>query len=549
MFDRKHATWVLGLVAAALVPLHSHAQTLAPEFADDYTITDLGSVPGLPTSYGGVTILPGDPDTLYIGGGANSAAGGLYRVPLVRDGNGRITGFGGPATLAAAAPYIDGGIAPDPGGLISYGQWPQNAYAQIDLAAGTIVNEIDLDPFGVAYSSSSVAFIPSGFPGAGGMRIASWSGGEFYDVDFSVGIGGIITIDAVTQVTASTLPGGPEGWTYVAAGSAQFPAPSMLVSEYSAGTVAAYEMDADGNPVIATRRVFLSGLSGTEGAALDPASGAFVFSTFGGGDRVVVVNGFEPPKVPAGTMTPGSLDFGNVTIGTQSPAQVLTVASTGTAPLEISNATLTGDAFVAITDCPAGAPGLAPGSSCAIEVSCAPSTLGAHAGTYLLATNAGTLTATLQCTGEAAPVAAATLTPGSLDFGDVTVGATSAVQVLTVTSTGAAPLQIDGGTLVGDAYVATSNCPNGMPLLVPGASCTIDVTCAPPSAGPQAGTYSVATSAGALSATLQCNGVSAGPGPGPAPTPAPVPLGAPWAIAVMALLFMLAGLRRRQASS
>jgi hypothetical protein len=648
MFDRNRAAWIVGIVAAALLPFHSHAQTLAPEFADDYAVTDLGSIQDLPPSYGGLFILPSQPDTLYIGGSANSAAGALYRVPLVRDGNDQITGFGGPATLAAPAPYIDGGITPDPGGLISYGQWPQNAYAQIDLATGTIVNQIDLDPFGVASSSSSVAFIPSGFPGAGGMRIASWSGGEFYEVDFSVGSGGIITIDAVTQVAGSTLPGGPEGWTYVAAGSPQFPAASMLVSGYSAGNVAAYEVDAEGNPVIGSRRVFLSGLSGAEGAALDPASGAFVFSTFGAGNRVIVVNGFVPPPVPAGTLMPGHLDFGDVTVGATSAAQILTLSSTGTAPLEIANATLAGVAYVANSDCPAGAPGLAPDASCTIEITCAPVAAAPQAGSYSLATNAGAFGSTLQCNGVAAPVAAGTLTPANLDFGDVTVGATSATQiltlastgtasleiadlaldgdayvantscttggpglapgasctieiacapavaglqagtysvntnagafdstlqcngvpepvaagsltpagldfgkvtvgstsapqVLTLTSTGSAPLEIASASLTGDAYVADSSCPAGAPGLAPGANCTIEIDCTPPAIGAQAGTYTLATNAGAFEAALQCNGISAGP----APPAAPVPLNRPWILAVMALLLMLVGYRRR----
>jgi hypothetical protein len=70
----------------------------------------------------------------------------------------------------------------------------------------------------------------------------------------------------------------------------------MIVSEYSAGAVSTYEVDANGNPVTATRRSFMTGLTGAEGAVIDPVTGDFLFSTFGGGSRVVVVTGFAVPE-------------------------------------------------------------------------------------------------------------------------------------------------------------------------------------------------------------------------------------------------------------
>jgi hypothetical protein len=51
-------------------------------------------------------------------------------------------------------------------------------------------------------------------------------------------------------------------------------------------------------PVVGSRRVFISGLTGAEGAAIDPVSGAFIFATFGGNNDVVVVRGFAPVNPP-----------------------------------------------------------------------------------------------------------------------------------------------------------------------------------------------------------------------------------------------------------
>jgi hypothetical protein len=284
--------------ASLLLAAGVSAQTLGPDFAADYEIVDLGSIEGLPQPYGGLFTRFQDPTGLYIGGAANTAEGALYRIGVNRGIGGRIIGLQpGPAVRVADAPYNDGGIVPDPGGLISYAQWPQNRYSQIDLTTGTLVNDIDLAPFGVASASASLNWIPLGYPGAGRMQLASWSGGEFYDVNYSVGPGGIISINGVTQNPWATLPGGPEGFNYVPIGSAGFANPSMIVSEFSAGNVAAYEMDASGDPIVGSRRDFIIGLSGAEGAWIDVFSGEFLFSTFGTQqDRVILVRGFEVPS-------------------------------------------------------------------------------------------------------------------------------------------------------------------------------------------------------------------------------------------------------------
>ena len=83
-------------------------------------------------------------------------------------------------------------------------------------------------------------------------------------------------------------------------GSPQFSGPSLLVSEYGVDEIAAYQVDGNGDPVIASRRAFITGLDGAEGALLDPVTGDFLFSTFGGGSRVIVVRGFRapPPQLP-----------------------------------------------------------------------------------------------------------------------------------------------------------------------------------------------------------------------------------------------------------
>lgn len=291
---RRLFAFAFCLAVANAYPTFS--QSITEEFDSVYSLLDLGSAQDVPANYGGLFILPDQPNTLYLAGSANSASGALYAVPIARDAEGFISGFAGPGVRVADAPNNDGGIVPDPGGLISFARWPTNAYGQIDLSTGTMVNSIDLAPFGVASSSSSVNFIPDGYPGAGGMRIASYGGGQYYQIDYSVGEGGIITILGATHVPSSQLPGGPEGFAYVPLASPLFDGPSIIVSEYSGNLISTYEMNEDGDPIISSRRILVSGLTNAEGAAIDPISGSFLFSTFGAGNRVIVVNGFVIPE-------------------------------------------------------------------------------------------------------------------------------------------------------------------------------------------------------------------------------------------------------------
>jgi hypothetical protein len=281
------------MLAVALAPA-AHAQTVEPPFAGSYSFADIGSPPGVPASLGGLTLKAGTTDRLLIGGSANSAAGALYEIGLTRDGAGHITGFSGTATRVIDAAYNDGGVTYGPGGVLFLARWPANQLGQTRPGSAITDKVIDLGPLAVASSLASLQFVPAGQPGASSLKLASYSGGQWYDAAVTPDGSGTYNVGGVTAMPNSTLSGGPEGFVYVTPGSPQFGAPSLLVSEYGAGNVGAYQVDANGDPVIATRRTFISGLTGAEGAFLDPLTGDFLFSTFGGGSRVIVVRGFAP---------------------------------------------------------------------------------------------------------------------------------------------------------------------------------------------------------------------------------------------------------------
>ena len=282
---------LIAFAFVGLIPLAS-AQTIDPFYAGNYSYTDIGSVPGVPANYGGLTLLAGNPNKLLIGGSANSSIGQLYVVDVVRNGSGHITGFSGTGTPYADAPYNDGGVTYGPGGVLFASQWPVNKLGEYEPGSTSPDKVIDLAPFGVAGSHSALTFAPADRSYAGRMKISSWAGGQFYDATYAPDGLGTYDITSVTQ-TAS-LVAGPEGYAYVPLGSVLF-GDSLIVSEFSAGNVSTYNVDANGDPIVTSRKDFMTGLGGAEGAYIDPLTGDFLFSTFGGGNRVIVVTGFSAP--------------------------------------------------------------------------------------------------------------------------------------------------------------------------------------------------------------------------------------------------------------
>jgi len=278
------------------------AVTIDPEFASQYSFLSFGSPTDVPGPLGGISFLAGDLDTLLVGGTANSVNADIFKVGVVRDANGHITGFSGPATFYANANGvsggIDGGLAYGPGSVLFYTTYADNRVGQLKPGSVNPDKLIDLTPVGVSSSTGTLQFVPAGMPGAGRLKIASYSAGLWYDATVSPDGNG--TFDISLSGTPVNIGGGPEGIAYVPTGSPLFSVPSVLVSEYSTGRVVAYEVDANGDPLVATRRVLLSGLTGAEGAVIDPVTGDFLFSTFGGGNQIVRVSGFAAPvPVPA----------------------------------------------------------------------------------------------------------------------------------------------------------------------------------------------------------------------------------------------------------
>ena len=284
----------------------AEAITLGSDFVADYVATDLGSVAGLPASYGGMVFKAGDPNTLLIGGAANTVAGRYYEVPVVRDSESNIVGLGTISAFGTVGEFNDGGIAYGPGGILFTAQWRVNNLGQTKPGSTDEDKTIDLGPLGLTTDTSiaGLNFVPAGFNGGGRFKVVSWSGGSWYDVELEPDGDG--TFDIASFNLEASLRGGPEGFVFIDdEGNDGFNVDSLLITEWSTGSIGVYDLDANGDPITATRRDFITGLDGAEGAVIDPITGDFLFSTFGGGDRIVRVDGFvPPPQIPVPAALP-----------------------------------------------------------------------------------------------------------------------------------------------------------------------------------------------------------------------------------------------------
>ncbi len=189
-------------------------------------------------------------------------------------------------------PTTTAGSSTVPPTCCSWPAGPNNELGQQKLGSLVTDKVIALGPFGVVSSPGGLNFVPPGFAGEGQLKLVSWPGGQWYSIELADD--GMGTFAIVSATYATTIQGGPEGFVHISDQNPGFLVDGILVSEFSAGSLAAYDADGNGDPTPMTRRPFVTGLTGAEGAFLDPLSGDFLFTTFGGGNRLIAIRGFTP---------------------------------------------------------------------------------------------------------------------------------------------------------------------------------------------------------------------------------------------------------------
>ena len=199
-------------------------------------------------------------------------------------------------------------------------------------------------------------------------------------------------------------------------------------------------------------------------------------------------------------LTPVTLSFGQVQVGTTSNGLQVTLENGGATALPITSVTVTAPFVLAGNACGSS---LAANSDCQLTVEFAPTQAVASTGTLTLVDGSGTQIVQLYGTGAAPPTD--TLSPGSLTFPGTVIGEPSAAQAVTLANSGDLPLDSITASASGPFQVS-SNCGG---QLAGNSSCSISVVFVPTAAGTQAGTLKVADSLKTQTVALSGTGVLA----------------------------------------
>lgn len=221
------------------------------------------------------------------------------------------------------------------------------------------------------------------------------------------------------------------------------------------------------------------------------AIGTFSFSGCGGGG------------VPGASVSPASLNFKKVLIGQTSAAQTVTLTNTGSATLNISSITTSGNYAISNNTCGSQ---LNAGANCTVKVTFTPTAKGKRTGTLTFTDNAPSGTQTVALTGTGISLSA---NPATLAFGSVTVGQTSPPQTTTITNVSNVTVTISSialaGTDPGDYLITNNTCGAS---LAGSASCSVSVAFKPTLAGSRPANLSIKNNGGsALTVKLTGKGV------------------------------------------
>jgi uncharacterized repeat protein (TIGR01451 family) len=223
---------------------------------------------------------------------------------------------------------------------------------------------------------------------------------------------------------------------------------------------------------------------------------------------------------PEAGVSPASLDFGDVPVGSPSASQQVTVTNTaaaGAGDLHIGQLMTTGanaSSFGLGAD-QCSNTSLAPGASCTLVVTFLPTARGAASATLQVPDDAADSPQSVALSGTGVgPVAE--VTPSSIDFGAVAVGTTSAPRTVTITNTGDTGqdlvLTADSitGPNAGDFAFVSERCVTSG-VLAAGSSCTIELSFTPSASGIRTATLSITDNAADSPQTVSLTGTGATP--------------------------------------
>ena len=193
---------------------------------------------------------------------------------------------------------------------------------------------------------------------------------------------------------------------------------------------------------------------------------------------------------PVDLFSPTALSFPSQLINTTSSPLTLTLTNTGQAALTIASIMKAGpnSSDYTITSNTCGST-LDAGKKCTVTVTFTPSALGLRSASLVVSDNACSSPHTIPMTGKGTEI---TLAPSPVNFGDQTVGTTSAPMTVTVTNHGANSVTATGATITGANKGDFAITKNGCKIIQGnGGTCTITITFSPKAKGARTGTLSL----------------------------------------------------------
>jgi hypothetical protein len=490
----------------------------------DLAVAD-SNCPQMPCSSGAVSVLLGNGDgtfgapvsyTVGIGPGAIavgdfSGAGRLDLAAVNSCGNDPDCGSSSPGTISVLLGNGDGSFEPHVDYTTGSGPYALavgdfNADGKLDLAEGnyydytigTLLGNGDGTFQQPIDSSLPFGYMPTGIVVAGSL-------------------GGYAP--ALATVTDGLSP-----QVWLGAGSSGFWAfgksdPAGLMAAQALLTA---DLNGDGILDLATSGFGASGgevsvLLGQAGGGFAPFAGylagnyaqALATADFNGDGRLDLASAGNADNTvsillqtvePLVTISPISLSFPVQTVGTTSGSDASFLTNSGNADLAISSVTASPN-FLVRSKCGSS---VAAGASCALVVEFRPMAAGTLTGTVAIADSASGSPQTISLTGSGSFFS---LSPTSLNFGNVTRGHISSPQTVTLTnvakSSRSVSVRLAGGNA--GAFAQTNNCGTSIGT---GASCAISVTFTPKFKGPASASLQVnGGGGGVLSVSLSGAGV------------------------------------------
>jgi hypothetical protein len=222
-----------------------------------------------------------------------------------------------------------------------------------------------------------------------------------------------------------------------------------------------------------------------------------------------------PAPAPQALLSPTSLAFtalANAAAGNQN----ITLSNPGNATLNISSVAIGGanaaSFTVASNNCGTA---LVAGGKCTIAIGFpAAAAAGTYNATLTVTDNASPAAQTVSLSGTVNGIGQATLTPASIDFGNVTQGSTVSSQTFTLANTGTAYYTITSigltGTNAASFSITTNTCGGSLDI---GKFCSIAVNFTPSATAPQSASLAVIDSVGTQTSSLSGVGIAPPPPP------------------------------------